>query len=87
VNFAWEWLGESAFRCRLPFPVVVFCGNLVEESGDPCIEFNSDLKAWPATLARILPAGGEHAVYVPGHGSVVGATFVRQQQDWLHHRL
>jgi glyoxylase-like metal-dependent hydrolase (beta-lactamase superfamily II) len=67
-------------------PVVVFCGDLVEESGDPCIDSDSDFKAWPTTLDRVLAAGGEHAVYVPGHGAVVGAAFVRRQQDWLRRR-
>ena len=30
---------------------VVFCGDLVEESADPSIDSDSDLSAWPATLA------------------------------------
>ncbi|OBK74748.1 MBL fold metallo-hydrolase [Mycobacterium sp. 1164985.4] len=62
---------------------VVFCGDLVEESGDPSIEFDSDLDAWPATLDRVLAAGGGDAVYVPGHGSAVDADFVRRQRRWL----
>jgi glyoxylase-like metal-dependent hydrolase (beta-lactamase superfamily II) len=66
---------------------VVFCGDLVEESGDPAIDADSDPKAWPATLDRVLQAGGEDAVYVPGHGAVVGADFVRRQRTWLLDRL
>jgi glyoxylase-like metal-dependent hydrolase (beta-lactamase superfamily II) len=62
---------------------VVFCGDLVEESGDPCIDEHSDLAAWPATLDRVLDAGGESAAYVPGHGAVVDAAFVRRQAAWL----
>ena len=62
---------------------VVFCGDLVEESGDPCIGEDSDLHAWPETLARVLAAGGEAAAYVPGHGAVVDAAFVRRQARWL----
>ncbi|VEG55959.1 beta-lactamase domain-containing protein [Mycolicibacterium aurum] len=62
---------------------VVFCGDLVEESGDPCIDEQSDVGAWPATLARVLAVGGESAVYVPGHGAEVDAAFVRRQADWL----
>ena len=68
--------------------VVVFTGDLIEESGDPAIDADSDLAAWPDTLDRLLAIGGRDAVYVPGHGSVVDAEFVRRQQDWLrsHHR-
>ncbi|PRC55631.1 MBL fold metallo-hydrolase, partial [Mycobacterium sp. ITM-2017-0098] len=39
--------------------------------------------AWPATLDRVLDAGGESAAYVPGHGAVVDAAFVRWQAAWL----
>ena len=62
---------------------MVFCGDLVEESGDPAADDGSDLAAWPATLDRLLEAGGPDATYVPGHGSVVDASFVRRQQEWL----
>lgn len=62
---------------------VVFCGDLVEESDDPCVDEHSDLQAWPATLERVLAAGGESAVFVPGHGAVVSAAFVRRQAAWL----
>ena len=62
---------------------VVFCGDLVEESGDPCVDEQSDLQAWPATLERVVSAGGDRAVYVPGHGALVGAPFVRRQAEWL----
>jgi glyoxylase-like metal-dependent hydrolase (beta-lactamase superfamily II) len=63
--------------------VVVFSGDLIEESGDPAIDADSDLAAWPATLDRLLAVGGPDANYVPGHGSVVDAEFVRRQRDWL----
>ncbi|MGV0602912.1 MBL fold metallo-hydrolase, partial [Mycolicibacterium pulveris] len=62
---------------------VVFCGDLVEESGDPCIDDDSHPGAWPATLDRLLEVGGPDAVYVPGHGAVVDAEFVRRQRHWL----
>lgn len=68
-------------------PTVVFCGDLVEESGDPCMDADSDLQAWPATLDRVLQAGGENAVYVPGHGAVVDARFIRNQREWLARRI
>ncbi|MEE6177345.1 MBL fold metallo-hydrolase [Mycobacterium sp. 050134] len=64
-------------------PAVVFTGDLVEESGDPAIDADSDVPAWPATLDRVLALGGPEAVYVPGHGRVVDADYVRRQRDWL----
>jgi len=63
--------------------VVVFTGDLVEESADPAIDADSDVGAWPATLARLLAIGGPDAVYVPGHGKIVDAEFIRHQQNWL----
>ena len=65
---------------------VVFAGDLIEESGDPAIDADSDLTAWPDTLDRLLAIGGPGAIYVPGHGSVVDAEFIRRQQDWLRAR-
>jgi glyoxylase-like metal-dependent hydrolase (beta-lactamase superfamily II) len=65
---------------------VVFTGDLVEESAEPSVDGDSDLPAWPATLDRLLAIGGPDAIYVPGHGSVVDATFVRCQRDWLRER-
>jgi glyoxylase-like metal-dependent hydrolase (beta-lactamase superfamily II) len=62
---------------------VVFCGDLVEESGDPSIDAESDPAAWPTTLDNVIRAGARDAVYVPGHGAVVDAAFVRHQQEWL----
>jgi glyoxylase-like metal-dependent hydrolase (beta-lactamase superfamily II) len=66
--------------------VVVFTGDLVEESADPFIDADSDVAAWPATLDRVLAIGGPDAIYVPGHGKVVDAEFVRRQRDWLLRR-
>jgi glyoxylase-like metal-dependent hydrolase (beta-lactamase superfamily II) len=63
--------------------LVIFTGDLVEESGAPAIDADSDVAAWPATLDRVLAFGGSKASYVPGHGSVVDASFVRRQRDWL----
>ena len=68
-------------------PVVVFCGDLVEESADPAIGPDSHLPAWPATLDNLLALGGGSAIYVPGHGAAVGADFVRAQRDWLAGRV
>jgi hypothetical protein len=66
---------------------VVFCGDLVEESGDPAIGADSDPVEWPATLARVIDAGGEDAVFVPGHGAVVDAAFIYRQQGWLRKQV
>ncbi|MCX2932948.1 MBL fold metallo-hydrolase [Mycobacterium sp. CVI_P3] len=62
---------------------VVFCGDLVEESADPAIDAGSDVPAWPRALDRVLALGGPDALYVPGHGAVVDASFVCAQRDWL----
>ncbi len=66
--------------------VVVFTGDLVEESADPAIDADSELAAWPATLDRVLAIGGPQAIYVPGHGTTVDAEFIRRQRDWLKAR-
>jgi glyoxylase-like metal-dependent hydrolase (beta-lactamase superfamily II) len=64
-------------------PDVVFCGDLVEESGEPQAGPDAVPAHWPAALDRLLELGGEDAVYVPGHGAVVDAAFVRAQRDAL----
>jgi hypothetical protein len=38
-----------------------------------------DEAAWLATLEFVIEAGGEEAVFVQGHGAVVGASYVRRQ--------
>ncbi|MEE1753437.1 MBL fold metallo-hydrolase [Streptomyces sp. SP18CS02] len=68
-------------------PEVVFCGDLVEESGDPQAGPDAIPSRWPAALDRLLELGGEDAVYVPGHGAVVDAAFVRAQRDELARRF
>ncbi|MET7934034.1 MBL fold metallo-hydrolase [Streptomyces sp. NPDC005322] len=68
-------------------PEVVFCGDLVEESGPPQAGPDAVPAQWPAALDRLLALGGEDALYVPGHGSVVDAAFVRAQRDELAARF
>ncbi|UGY91375.1 MBL fold metallo-hydrolase [Streptomyces gobiensis] len=68
-------------------PEVVFCGDLVEESGDPQAGPDAQPGQWPAALDRLLALGGEDATYVPGHGAVVDAAFVRAQRDLLAGRF
>ncbi|MFF7987412.1 MBL fold metallo-hydrolase [Streptomyces sp. NPDC007901] len=68
-------------------PAVVFCGDLVEESGDPQAGPDAVPSRWPAALDRLLSLGGDDALYVPGHGAVVDAAFVRAQRDALAARF
>ncbi|MFF3176816.1 MBL fold metallo-hydrolase [Streptomyces sp. NPDC057900] len=68
-------------------PPVVLCGDLVEESGEPQAGPDAVASRWPAALDRLLALGGEDALYVPGHGAVVDAAFVRAQRDALAHRF
>ncbi|MER5215844.1 MBL fold metallo-hydrolase [Streptomyces sp. NPDC002838] len=68
-------------------PEVVFCGDLVEESGEPQAGADAVPSHWPAALDRLLDLGGEDALYVPGHGAVVDAAFVRAQRDALATRF
>ncbi|MFB8771419.1 MBL fold metallo-hydrolase [Streptomyces broussonetiae] len=68
-------------------PEVVFCGDLVEESGEPQAGPDAVPSHWPDALDRLLSLGGEDALYVPGHGAVVDAAFVRAQRDALAARF
>lgn len=68
-------------------PSVVFCGDLVEESGEPQAGDDAVPAAWPAAIDAILALGGETARYVPGHGAVVDARFLRAQRDALAARF
>lgn len=66
---------------------VVFCGDLVEESGEPQAGPDASPERWPAALDRLLELGGGDALYVPGHGAVVDARFVREQRNALARRF
>ncbi|OXY89811.1 MBL fold metallo-hydrolase [Streptomyces diastatochromogenes] len=68
-------------------PEIVFCGDLVEESGEPQAGPDAVPSRWPDALDRLLALGGEDALYVPGHGAVVDAAFVRRQRDALAARF
>jgi glyoxylase-like metal-dependent hydrolase (beta-lactamase superfamily II) len=68
-------------------PETVFCGDLVEESGEPQAGPDAVPSHWPAALDRLLDLGGEDAVYVPGHGAAVNAAFIRSQRDALATRF
>lgn len=64
-------------------PAVVFCGDLVEESGEPQAGPDAVPARWPEALDAVLGLGGETARYVPGHGAVVDARFLRTQRAAL----
>lgn len=66
--------------------IVLFTGDLVEESADPAIDADSDLAAWPTTLDRVRAIGGRETIYVPGHGKIVDTEFIRRQRAWLQRR-
>ncbi|WP_405581382.1 MBL fold metallo-hydrolase [Streptomyces sp. NBC_01190] len=68
-------------------PTVVFCGDLVEESGQPQAGEDAVPGAWPAAVDALLALGGETARYVPGHGAVVDARFLRAQRETLARRF
>ncbi|MFG2357611.1 MBL fold metallo-hydrolase [Streptomyces sp. NPDC048521] len=68
-------------------PEVVFCGDLVEESGEPQAGPDAVPSRWPDALDRLLALGGDDALYVPGHGAVVDAGFVRRQREELAARF
>ncbi|MFD7326519.1 MBL fold metallo-hydrolase [Streptomyces sp. NPDC059875] len=82
--------GHTAHDLALLVPgatEVVFCGDLVEESGEPQAGPDAIPSRWPDALDRLVGLGGEEAVYVPGHGAVVDVAFVRRQRDELARRF
>ncbi|NJP65255.1 MBL fold metallo-hydrolase [Streptomyces spiramenti] len=72
---------------HVPDAAVVFCGDLVEESGEPQAGPDAHPSRWAAALDGVLTLGGPSARYVPGHGAVVDAAFVRSQRDSLARRF
>lgn len=68
-------------------PTVVFCGDLVEESDEPQAGEDAVPDRWPGAVDALLALGGETARYVPGHGAVVDARFLRAQRDALAARF
>ncbi|MGW0606296.1 MBL fold metallo-hydrolase [Streptomyces sp. NPDC002640] len=82
--------GHTAYDLAVLVPgprPVVFCGDLVEESGAPQAGPDAVPSRWAAALTRLLELGGEDALYVPGHGAVVDAAFVRRQREELSRRF
>lgn len=67
-------------------PTIVFTGDLVEEPGEPHAGPDADLAWWATTLGRLRRLGGPDARYVPGHGAVVDAAYVRAQAVQMQER-
>ena len=55
----------------VPAAGVVFAGDLLEESAPPAFGDDCFPLEWPATAGAVVAEGG--AVYVPGHGDVMGS--------------
>jgi glyoxylase-like metal-dependent hydrolase (beta-lactamase superfamily II) len=55
---------------------VVFAGDLIEQGGPPSFEDSYPMD-WPLTMSRILEVA--YGPVVPGHGDVVGRSFVEGQ--------
>ncbi|MFI5804638.1 MBL fold metallo-hydrolase [Streptomyces sp. NPDC051561] len=71
----------------VPDAGLVLCGDLVEESGAPQAGPDATPTRWPESLDHLLTLAGDSAHYVPGHGAVVNAAFVRAQRDALTQRF
>jgi glyoxylase-like metal-dependent hydrolase (beta-lactamase superfamily II) len=61
----------------VPAAGVVFAGDLLEESAPPAFGIDCFPLEWPATAGAVAAEGG--AVYVPGHGDVMGSPAVTGQ--------
>lgn len=64
-------------------PGVWLVGDLVEESGPPSVEEDSDLAGWAVALEALCARLGPEDLVVPGHGSPVGRDFVAAQAALL----
>ena len=49
----------------------------------PAMSDGSAAVTTTSTVPVVLNVSAAAAVYVPGHGAVVDAEFVRRQRDWL----
>src|SRR4029077_11041902 len=74
---------DNDLLVHLPASGVWLVGDLVEESGPPAYGPDSFPLDWPGTIARLQAALAEGDVLVPGHGAVVGATFLAAQHEQL----
>lgn len=67
----------------VPDVEVFFAGDLIEESAPPSYGEDSYPLEWPDTVDRLIGLLSATAKVVPGHGAVVDADFVRDQNDDL----
>lgn len=64
---------------HVPDAGVWLAGDVVEESGPPSVEPDSDPAGWAGALGALAARMGPHDVVVPGHGACVDRTFVTAQ--------
>lgn len=64
---------------HVPDAGVWLVGDVVEESGPPSFETDSDPEGWASELELLTARLGARDVVVPGHGAPVGAGFVATQ--------
>jgi glyoxylase-like metal-dependent hydrolase (beta-lactamase superfamily II) len=65
---------------QVPDADVLIAGDLVEESGPPAFDDGYPLE-WAESLAGLLRLVTPGTTVVPGHGAVVGESFVRAQHE------
>jgi len=68
---------------HVPDAGVWIVGDVVEESGPPNIETDSDLWGWALALEQLVTRLGPRDVVVPGHGAPVDREFVARQSAEL----
>ena len=68
---------------HVPDAGALYAGDLVEESGPPGINSDSYPLDWPGTLDFLAEVLGADTAVVPGHGNVVGTSFVAEQRAAL----
>nr|WP_237728069.1 MBL fold metallo-hydrolase [Cellulomonas sp. APG4] len=64
---------------HVPDAGVWVVGDVVEESGEPSLEIDSDPARWARQLTALAGRMAARDVVVPGHGAVVDRAFVRAQ--------
>lgn len=68
---------------HVPDAGVWVVGDVVEESGEPSVEQDSDPAGWAAALRDLAARMGPDDVVVPGHGACVDRAYVETQASVL----